>query len=87
MSSFNNDNYIITFYKNKECISNLSLEDSEIDFGVCYEKVKNNYSINDDNLVLSIVSQKYEDSKYHKMISFSMYNPENGNKLQINDLF
>ena len=51
VSSFNNDNYIITFYKNKECISNLSLEDSEIDFGECYEKVKNNYSI-DDNLVL-----------------------------------
>ena len=72
VSSFNNDNYIITFYKNKECISNLSLETSEIDFGECYEKVKNNYSI-DDNLVLAVVSQKSNITKYPKLVNFSMY--------------
>ena len=85
VSSFNNDNYIIALYKNKECISNLSLETSEIDFGECYEKVKKNYSIN-DNLVLAVVSQKSEDLNYPKLKSFSMYNPEKGNKLEINDL-
>ena len=85
VSVFNDSKYIITFYKNKECISNLSLEESEIDFGECYEKVKSNYSI-DDNLVLGIINEKNKENYYPQLVSFSMYNPEEGEKLHINNL-
>ena len=85
ISLFNEKNYKITIYKNKECISNLKLETSEIDFRKCYENVKNKYNI-DDNLIMAIIDKKIEGQDYPKIISFSMYNPEKGEKLIINDV-
>ena len=42
VSIFKNNIYTITLYKNSECISDLSLQIPEIDFGECYDKVKTN---------------------------------------------
>ena len=85
ISIYNNEVYTITLYKNYECISELNLEIPEIDFGICYEKVKNDYHI-DDNLVIAIITKKFEGKNYNKMISYSMYDPKNGNKLPSNDI-
>ena len=45
ISSYIYNNYEIIFYKNTECISDLSLDIPKIDLGECYEKIKNNFSI------------------------------------------
>ena len=80
VSIFKNNIYTITLYKNSECISDLSLEIPEIDFGECYTKVKKNYKIF-DNLIIAIISKYFEGKNYQKMISFSMFEPINGTKL------
>ena len=80
VSIFKNNIYTITLYKNSECISDLSLEIPEIDFGECYIKVKKNYKIF-DNLIIAIISKYFEGKNYQKMISFSMFEPINGTKL------
>ena len=85
VSIFKDNNYEITFYKNKECVSHLKLNTTQIDFGDCYEKVKNNYSIN-GNLVLAIIDQKKDGINYPKMFTFSMYEPVEGDKLQIKEI-
>ena len=85
VSIFKNDIYSITLYKNGECISKLSLLIPEIDFGECYSKIKNNYHI-DDNLVIAIISKKIDGRNYSKMMSYSMYEPINGNKLTSEDI-
>ena len=82
---FREKNFTITFYKNEKCISELDMDISEIDFGDCYKNVQNNYSI-DDNLVLGIINEKFEEVNYPKMTSFSMYDPHKGNELNINNL-
>ena len=61
------------------------METSQIDFGECYKNVQNNYSI-EDNLVLGIINKKVEGKNYPKISSFSMYEPDKGNELYINDI-
>ena len=85
VSLYKNDIYTITLYKNRECISDLSLAIPEIDFGDCYTRVKNNYKI-EENLVIAIISKKVNGINYPKMVSYSMYEPELGGKLQFNDI-
>ena len=85
VSVLKNNIYIINIYKNGKCISDLSLSIPEIDFGECYIKVKNNYNI-EDNLVIVIISKKINGVNYPKMLSYSMYEPNSGTKLLINDI-
>ena len=85
VSLYKNDIYTITLYKNGECISDLSLQIPEIDFGECYQKVKNNKQI-EENLVIAIVDKKTEGSNYHKMISYSIFEPKEGVQLPIDDI-
>ena len=85
VSVFKNKIYTITFYKKSQCISDLSLEIPQIDFGECYNKVKNNYKIN-DNIIIAIISKKIDGINYPKMVSFSMYEPELGEKLSFKDI-
>ena len=44
ISIFKNDIYSIIFFKNSDCISELSLEISKIDFGECYSELKDFYN-------------------------------------------
>jgi len=77
---FKNKIYSLTIYKNVDCISELSLQIPEIDFKDCYQKIKSIFNIK-DNLVISILDKKIEDSNYHKVISYSIYHPNTGDKL------
>ena len=85
VSLYKNNIYTITLYKNGDCISDLSLQIPEIDFGECYQKVKNEFKI-EDNLVIAIVDKKTEGSNSRKMLSYSMYDPEDGEKLPADDI-
>ena len=85
VSVFKNDIYTITFYKNGECISDLSLQIPEIDFGECYQKIQNNCGT-EEKLVIAIIDKKEGEDNYHKMISFSMFDPEKGEKILVDDL-
>ena len=87
ISVFKNDIYSITFYKNAECISDLKLEIPQIDFGECYQKVRENYHINtSESLVIAIIAKKEDGVIYPKMVSYSMIDPNFGNKLESDDL-
>ena len=82
---YKNKNYLIVFYKNGNCITELSLQIPEINFSECFEKVKNNLKI-EENLVISIINKKENDLDYYKMISYSMFDPKTGEKLLIDDI-
>ena len=79
ISLFNNEVYSIMLYKNKECITELNLPMPEIDFGECYNKVKDKYEIKSD-LIVAIID-KSSDKKSNPITSYAFYNPENGEKL------
>ena len=85
VSVFKNNIYTITIYKNRECISSLTLENPEVDFSQCDEKLKNHYNI-DNNLVIVIIMKKLKEINYKKMISFSMFEPKDGKKLPVNEI-
>ena len=85
VSLFKNNIYTITFYKNEKCISDLFLQIPEIDFGYCYQKIKNNFQIS-QNLIIAIVDKKEEGSNYHKMISYSIFEPKEGAKLNADNI-
>ena len=85
---FENDKFSVIFYKNESCISNLSLQYSEVNFNKCYTKVQSNYSL-EKNLVIGLVyinNNKTINKNYPILDSLSMYEPDQGNKLKINDL-
>ena len=64
----------IVFYKNYECISDLSLEIPKVDLGECYFKVQERYGIN-DSLIIGIIGQKKQGANYPVITSFSVYSP------------
>ena len=82
ISLFNYGNHEIALYKNFECISDLSLEIPSVDLGKCYKKVQTKYDI-EENLILGILSQRKEDTKYPVIISFYVYSPYTGSELNI----
>ena len=80
VSVFTNNIYTIALYKNSSCISILTSDIPEIDFDKCEEKIKNNYQIKDE-LVMVIITKLIDGKNYQKLNSFSMFNPNTGEKL------
>ena len=85
VSIFKNNIYSITLYKNGDCISELSLEVPEVDFGECYEKIQNDYKTNND-LIIAIITKNIEGINYPKMVYYSMYEPTIGKKIKTDDI-
>ena len=85
VSIFKNNIYTITIYKNGECLSELSLQTPQIDFGDCYSKVKEKYEI-EKNLIIAIISKKIDGVSYPKVVSYSMHEPASGEKLLYNTI-
>ena len=84
ISIYKSNNYTISIYKDTETISNLSLEIPKLNFDNCLNKIKETYSIN-DNLIIVLESEKI-DKENDKIISFSVYDPRNGEKIIFNDI-
>ena len=80
VSRYNNIKYTITLYKNANCISELSLDLPEIDFGNCYEKLKKNYQINDDLIIVIVTNYANE------IMFYSFSDPYTGEKLVSNEI-
>ena len=81
ISIYKNDLYTIALYKNKECINELSLNISNIDFSSCYEKIKSNNFI-DSDLIILIIERYYNGSS---IILYEFYNPITGDKIDVSN--
>ena len=77
VSQYKNNVYNIIIYKNNECINELSLDMPKIDFGDCYNKVKDTEKIQ-DNLIIAVVDIQ---SQNNPITSYSFYHPKTGQKL------
>jgi len=77
ISEFKNNEYDIIIYKNSDCITELSLSIPKIDFGDCYEKVKEAYNITSD--LIKVVIDKLNQN--NPTTSYALFHPETGEKL------
>ena len=82
ISLFKHDLFLITLYKNRECIENFNISIPQIDFGNCYKKIKEHYNITND--LLALIVEKYDNGK--SIILYSLYHPETGEKLSSDGL-
>ena len=85
VSVYNNSIYNIFLYKDCDCISQLSLNVPEIDFGECVSNLKESYNIEDD-LVVAVITKMVDGVNYPIMKSFSIFDPKSGNKLPYEDV-
>ena len=80
---YKNNDYSISIYKNGECISELDLKIDKIDFGNCYNKIRQKLSI-EGNLIIVIIS-KIINGVYYTLDKY-MYNPNSTDKININEI-
>ena len=77
ISHYKNNDYRIMTYKNSSCIKELELKMPTVDFGNCYNKVKDECQISGDLIV--VVIDKVTDN--NPVTSYSFFNPKTGEKL------
>ena len=82
VSLHTNKNYQIIIYKDRDCISELSLEMPKVDFKDCYDKVKRVYQIEED-LIITIIDKK---DKTNEKTYYSFFHPLSGRKLDAEDI-
>ena len=79
---YENDIYIITIYKNGECLSELGILTKMIDFGDCYNEIHSKNSIpQDKNLIVAQIETKPGKESYKRNPSYGLYHPERGHSL------
>ena len=78
ISLYTNKKYDIIIYENRECVAELSLEMPKVDFKTCYDKVKIEYGI-EEELVIVIINLK--DGNGGSQTYYSFFNPITGYKL------
>jgi len=82
ISLYTNDYYDIIIYENRECVEELSLEMPKVDFKDCYEKVKREYGI-EEELIIVIINKK---DKNGGQTYYSFFHPESGFKLNADEI-
>ena len=82
VTKFKNNEYEFICYKNTDCIEELSLHIPKIDFGECYNKVKNFYSI-EENLTIVTLTKYFENNH---VTTHSFYNPLTSEKLKAEEI-
>ena len=71
-------NYNITLYKNKSCISELSISSKQLDLSSATSKVKNHYNISENKeLIVGLIKNNLGTE------SFEVYDPSTGKPLNI----
>ena len=76
--------YIIYIYKDINCLKKTADEAPQIEFGGCYEKIKNHYNISDE-LIITLIN-KNEDNMLNPSTSFYFSNPLNGKILNVSEI-
>ena len=78
ISKFKNNEYNIIIYKNENCINELSINLPKVNFGNCYIKVKEEYKINEDLII--VIADKLNQN--NPSTSYSFFHPKTGEKLE-----
>ena len=84
VSLYKSNNVSLVIYKDRESLSNLNLEIPKLNFDDCDSKIKDEYNINEDLIILLESEKFYKEGD--KIISFSVYDPRNADKIILNDL-
>ena len=81
VSLINLGNYNLTLYKNKSCLSILSVSSTQIELDSVSSKVKSHYDIpSNKELIVGLIKNN------SGFVSFEVYNPQNGVPLYIFDI-
>ena len=81
---YQSKNYTITIYKTMECLKELEMISTIIDFRECYEKVQKQYNLEGRNLII-LVADFFNDKKLENTL-FYFFNPDTGNELSIDEV-
>ena len=80
ISLYKNDIYSIIFYKDIDCIEELSINMAKVNFGNCYNKVKDKIDPpTNDTIIIALVERSIV--KGRSTISYSFYHPNTGEKI------
>ena len=74
-------NYTISIYKSKECLKELEMIASIIDFGNCYKMVQETYNLTNRSLII-LIADFFDDKKLTET-RFYFFDPDTGNNLSI----
>ena len=70
----------------RKCILELGIGIPEIDFGSCYEKLKNNEKLNKGNLIVAILDKEIDSKKKRKIIKFGLFSSLSGKYLNSDEI-
>ena len=82
ISQFKSKEFNILIYKKSDCITELSLKMPKVDFGDCYNKVKNQKNISED-LIIAVVDKLNQNNP---ITSYSFFHPKTGEKLDAENI-
>ena len=85
ISNYISDEYSIIIYKNSACIKKLGLDMPTINFGTCYDKVKDHYSIKED-LIIGVIDAFQDDETNNKETTFALFHPDTGKNLNASEI-
>ena len=81
---YQSQNYTITIYKTMECLKELEMISTIIEFGECYKNVQEKYNFNGRKLII-LISDFFNDKKLVNTI-FHFFNPDTGEQLLIDEI-
>ena len=81
---YRSSNFTITIYKTLDCLKELDMVSTIMDFGECYTKVQERYGFLNQNLII-LIADFFDDKKLTNS-HFYFFNPKNGTELSIKDV-
>ena len=81
---YQSQNYTITIYKAMECLKELEMISTIIDFGECYTKVQEKNNLIGRNLII-LISDFFNDKKLVNTL-FYFFDPDSGKELSIDEI-
>ena len=84
VSIYNDDLNEIVIYKNDECLHELNLQISEINFGLCYNKIQDKNKMK-NKLIIVVVIKKINNQNT-KITKFYIYDPKTGEKIPYEEI-
>ena len=88
ISNYISNQFSIIIYKNSECIQKLKLSLPKIDFGECYKKVQDYYTIKED-LIIGVIDSydnKNNSSSNNPETTYAFFHPVTGINLNASEI-
>ena len=83
ISGFINDKFYLIIYKDSECITEKNVDVPLIDFGDCYNEVKNELKINED-LIIAVIDKYDNDS--NPETTYAFFSPNDGSYIEASNI-